>query len=735
MLKQKFTSFITDSNKQLLEHHCLIIENLVLSNSKEIFGQVRGALLVNENLNYYISSPLKNNMLDTKIVKEYLMSIKESNQNIISVEIFYPANNLLVNNEKIRYDLFYAHRKNELKPYSDLMEVTMNDTRLFFAVAESDTLSISRAIISGEKVNALLVVNYSVKTLREHLQSQGAISNSSFFILGEKGQILFSSDDAEYHQSMFDDTKYSTIFTNTNGNTSTYITKDKNIASIISFKNNGKSEWKYVTITMERGYLEPIYYIIINLIIAAGLTLLTGFILVIIVSLRQSKPISSIISICENISWKIYGVNANSGENNFILIKNTLNKLIDFAESRNRQLTSLMPVLKEYFLLWLMSDEENDSLKIEKNLVRYGIKFDYRNYCILAIKAVNTIPYRDTIDSDIGTDGEFKYDLALAKIRIKIEQLFNPKNSFVYFYKKDAILIGVLNFDFGEENFIYKCSEITGSSLQGCNIYVSASQVMQNLTDLVQSKQDTINALKYSFLFPEIKNVYLKNENSYVKENIGAASVIADNFIYNLKFQKYQSCLSELDTLVNEIRNKKYDIEDIMILLRNIQLEISKMDNIDNELRNTIIESIQSSPNILYLRNKLNNIIRLHHLNNSSKSQMEIVIRAKKYIEKNLLDPNLSLQNVARNLSVGSTYLSRVFSEEENMTFIDYITSAKLELGRRLLIETDFVLNDISERLNYASPQYFISLFKKHYSVTPGAYRKEYKNSQEQVIN
>ncbi|HOJ12463.1 MAG TPA: AraC family transcriptional regulator, partial [Clostridiales bacterium] len=93
-------------------------------------------------------------------------------------------------------------------------------------------------------------------------------------------------------------------------------------------------------------------------------------------------------------------------------------------------------------------------------------------------------------------------------------------------------------------------------------------------------------------------------------------------------------------------------------------------------------------------------------------------------IKENLTDAQLSLQSAAETLGVSATYLSRMFSEREGMTFVDFVTYAKMEYGRSLLLETELTLNEISSELNYASAQYFISRFKKHFDTTPSVYRK-----------
>ncbi|WP_141235289.1 helix-turn-helix transcriptional regulator, partial [Acinetobacter baumannii] len=51
------------------------------------------------------------------------------------------------------------------------------------------------------------------------------------------------------------------------------------------------------------------------------------------------------------------------------------------------------------------------------------------------------------------------------------------------------------------------------------------------------------------------------------------------------------------------------------------------------------------------------------------------------------------------------------------------IHSEKLEKARSLLVSTSLSINEISQMCGYPSLQYFYSVFKKEYDVTPKEYR------------
>jgi len=102
-----------------------------------------------------------------------------------------------------------------------------------------------------------------------------------------------------------------------------------------------------------------------------------------------------------------------------------------------------------------------------------------------------------------------------------------------------------------------------------------------------------------------------------------------------------------------------------------------------------------------------------------------LVRKAKEYVDRHLLEEEITLGRVAGELGVSSGYLSRVFIMELGENFSDYVIRNKLEYAQRLLRQTNLKVYEISDRLGYTNPQYFSKLFKERVGVTPLEYRNQ----------
>jgi two-component system response regulator YesN len=108
-----------------------------------------------------------------------------------------------------------------------------------------------------------------------------------------------------------------------------------------------------------------------------------------------------------------------------------------------------------------------------------------------------------------------------------------------------------------------------------------------------------------------------------------------------------------------------------------------------------------------------------------SKKGNKIITQAIEYINAHIFEPKLTLKEVAENVFVNESYLSRIFKQETGEGLIEYITRKRIEESLVLLNTTDLKAYEIAERVGFSEPHYFSICFKKAVGVTI----KEYKRS------
>lgn len=96
---------------------------------------------------------------------------------------------------------------------------------------------------------------------------------------------------------------------------------------------------------------------------------------------------------------------------------------------------------------------------------------------------------------------------------------------------------------------------------------------------------------------------------------------------------------------------------------------------------------------------------------------------AKSYIRHNFQNDEISLNTVAAYINLSPNHFSSIFKQETGETFVEYLTSVRMEKARELLRGTTMKTAEIALAVGYKDSHYFSSLFKKTHDCTPREFR------------
>ena len=113
----------------------------------------------------------------------------------------------------------------------------------------------------------------------------------------------------------------------------------------------------------------------------------------------------------------------------------------------------------------------------------------------------------------------------------------------------------------------------------------------------------------------------------------------------------------------------------------------------------------------------------LQELNSSSGQRQGML--AMDYIQKNYMDPGLSLNSICSYLNISTSYFSTIFKEMTGETFIEVLTRVRMEKAKELLENTTMKNYEIVEKVGFSDPHYFGISFKKITGKTPTEYARE----------
>lgn len=100
-----------------------------------------------------------------------------------------------------------------------------------------------------------------------------------------------------------------------------------------------------------------------------------------------------------------------------------------------------------------------------------------------------------------------------------------------------------------------------------------------------------------------------------------------------------------------------------------------------------------------------------------------LIVNAKKYIDANYSDSDLSLEQVSNHVGLSRSYFCSLFHKVEGTTFKLYLMELRMRYARRLLASTDKKIYEISCEVGYSDTAYFNRVFKRINGMTPLQFR------------
>ncbi|WP_338448848.1 AraC family transcriptional regulator [Niallia oryzisoli] len=103
-----------------------------------------------------------------------------------------------------------------------------------------------------------------------------------------------------------------------------------------------------------------------------------------------------------------------------------------------------------------------------------------------------------------------------------------------------------------------------------------------------------------------------------------------------------------------------------------------------------------------------------------------LALQIKEFLDKNYLK-QLTLEEIALEFHMNAYYLSHVFKNHYNDSPINYMIYRRMGEAKKLLINTDMKVREISQLVGYENANYFSRIFAKTMGESPLQYKKNEK--------
>ncbi|MEI6196590.1 MAG: helix-turn-helix domain-containing protein, partial [Verrucomicrobiota bacterium] len=102
----------------------------------------------------------------------------------------------------------------------------------------------------------------------------------------------------------------------------------------------------------------------------------------------------------------------------------------------------------------------------------------------------------------------------------------------------------------------------------------------------------------------------------------------------------------------------------------------------------------------------------------------QALVKAMRFIHENA-EKQIDVKAVAGLAGISRRSLELRFREVLGHTPADHIRRTRVEVAKRLLIDTDLSIADVAEQSGFGNAEYMATLFKKEVAITPLRYRRD----------
>lgn len=102
---------------------------------------------------------------------------------------------------------------------------------------------------------------------------------------------------------------------------------------------------------------------------------------------------------------------------------------------------------------------------------------------------------------------------------------------------------------------------------------------------------------------------------------------------------------------------------------------------------------------------------------------VDILHKAVDFIQERYTE-KITLDDLGEHVHLSKSYLSRIFKDELNTTFTNYVNNLRVEKSKPLLLNKQLSLADIALQTGFEDQSYFTKVFKKRCGISPGKYRE-----------
>lgn len=439
----------------------------------------------------------------------------------------------------------------------------------------------------------------------------------------------------------------------------------------------------------------------------------------------NTRPIEGILN-----ALRPYSLPDTTAKDEYYLISDAMNRLIDSNIHSREALKQSMPILRSNFLHSIISGELLDREEISQQMNQLSIDFTSPYYLVLMV-AISGLP-------SASADSVQKTGAVRTTLSARLEDLYPCLHTDVN-ETESTYILGV---DETEKSMLLLENTINTLSADlnqqfDIKLKVAVSNPFSIFFDVFYQYQDVKNNLERGIQTPYESTIWC-SKNLFDDTGYYYPSDVESRIIHSFQRGNIDIVCETLDMVLKEnYEQRALSRQTIYHLYSNVQCTIFKILyalNAPSRLVSQTEDQLSNSQSLSlpdFFQLVKTQLTQLHSaITNQSQENMSTAML--QYIETHYKDPALSRQTFSEHFNISEVYTSRFFKEHTGYRFTEYVTKVRMEAACQLLQNNKLTIDKIANAVGYNSDVSFRRVFKTYMGMTPKEYKATLSSSNQQ---
>ncbi|MEK3720732.1 response regulator [Paenibacillus sp. FSL H8-0034] len=400
-------------------------------------------------------------------------------------------------------------------------------------------------------------------------------------------------------------------------------------------------------------------------------------------------------------------------------------------EDMNQKLIQSFPLLREQFLSYLVRDGFQDQGALQSKLDFFEIKLHMEGLFGVLVVGID-----DTFQTFLSMTERNQQLMAFAILNICQEIIDTYSRGYAFQIAPGRFVCILSMHSQDEEDTLYSLLNEMKVNLERIlkwTFTLGVGPVVTTLMDIPISYKQAVTAASQKLYLGNSRIIMMESLEPVKHASVLLDSGKADRFTTELKMASEEEITVLLQQYFKQIREiKSYSLQQCRQFCLHLHLLgslvcadlglVTDDDSHQQELREQLFHSETLDDMYTLLQYHFSGLCRIIRDKREVKSNH--VVKKIKEIIQTTYHRNLSLNEMAEQVYLTSTYICLIFKHETGETINEYLTKTRLEKAKEHLKDPLQKLNQIGQSVGYPDPSYFTRLFKKHTGMTPTEYRE-----------